>query len=37
LPGAPPIYVEADGEILGRLPAEITVVPDALTLLAPAA
>ncbi len=30
------IYVEADGELLGTLPLEITVVPDALTLLAPA-
>jgi diacylglycerol kinase (ATP) len=29
------IYVEADGELIGRLPAEITVVPNALTLLAP--
>jgi diacylglycerol kinase family enzyme len=29
------IYVEADGEFLGTLPAEITVVPDALTLLTP--
>jgi len=29
------IYVEADGELLGMLPAEITVVPNALTLLAP--
>jgi diacylglycerol kinase (ATP) len=29
------IYVEADGELLGTLPAEITVVPDALTLLMP--
>jgi diacylglycerol kinase family enzyme len=29
------IYVEADGELIGKLPAEITVVPDALTLLAP--
>jgi diacylglycerol kinase family enzyme len=29
------IYLEADGELLGTLPAEITVVPDALTLLAP--
>lgn len=29
------IYVEADGELLGTLPAKITVVPDALTLLAP--
>ena len=31
----PKIYIEADGELLGTLPAEITVVPDALTLLAP--
>ncbi|MGO8793431.1 MAG: diacylglycerol/lipid kinase family protein [Candidatus Sulfotelmatobacter sp.] len=30
------IYVEADGELIGTLPAEISVVPDALTLLAPA-
>ena len=29
------VYVEADGELLGTLPAEITVVPDALTLLSP--
>jgi YegS/Rv2252/BmrU family lipid kinase len=29
------VYVEADGELLGTLPAEITIVPDALTLLAP--
>jgi len=29
------VYVEADGELLGSLPAEITVVRDALTLLAP--
>ncbi len=29
------IYVEADGELLGTLPAEITTVPNALTLLAP--
>lgn len=29
------IYVEADGELLGTLPAEITVVPDALALLMP--
>jgi diacylglycerol kinase (ATP) len=29
------IYVEADGELLGTLPAEITVVPNALTILAP--
>lgn len=33
-PGAR-VYVEADGELLGRLPAEITVVPDALTVMAP--
>jgi YegS/Rv2252/BmrU family lipid kinase len=31
----PKIYVEADGELVGTLPAKITVVPDALTLLAP--
>ena len=30
------IYVEADGELLGTLPVEMTIVPDALTLLAPA-
>ena len=30
------VYVEEDGEMLGTLPAEITVEPDALTLLAPA-
>jgi diacylglycerol kinase (ATP) len=29
------IYVEADGELLGTLPAEITVVPSALTVLSP--
>ena len=29
-------YVEADGELLGALPARIEVVPDALTLLMPA-
>ncbi len=29
------IYIEADGELLGTLPAEITVVPDALTLRVP--
>ena len=29
------ILVEADGELLGTLPAEITLVPDALTLLVP--
>jgi YegS/Rv2252/BmrU family lipid kinase len=31
----PKIYVEADGELIGSLPAEISIVPDALTLLAP--
>ncbi len=31
----PRVYVEADGELLGRLPAEITVVPDVLTVMAP--
>jgi diacylglycerol kinase family enzyme len=29
------VYVEADGELVGTLPAEITVVPGALTLLSP--
>ena len=29
------IYVETDGELVGTLPAEITIVPNALTLLAP--
>jgi YegS/Rv2252/BmrU family lipid kinase len=29
------IYVEADGELIGTLPAEIRIVPDALTLLVP--
>ncbi len=29
------IYVEADGELLGTLPAEITIVPDAISLLIP--
>jgi diacylglycerol kinase (ATP) len=32
----PKVYVEADGELVGTLPAEITIVPDALTLLTPA-
>ncbi len=30
------IYVEADGELIGTLPAKLTIVPNALTLLAPA-
>jgi diacylglycerol kinase family enzyme len=29
------IFVEADGELLGTLPAKISIVPDALTLLTP--
>jgi diacylglycerol kinase family enzyme len=29
------IFVEADGELLGTLPVELTIVPDALTLLIP--
>jgi YegS/Rv2252/BmrU family lipid kinase len=29
------VYVEADGELAGTLPAEITMLPDALTLLSP--
>jgi diacylglycerol kinase (ATP) len=29
------VYVEADGELIGTLPAEVTIVPDALTLLTP--
>lgn len=32
---APKIYVEADGELVGTLPAEIAVARDALTLLTP--
>lgn len=31
----PKVYVEADGELIGTLPAEIRIVPDALTILAP--
>ncbi len=30
-----PIFVEADGEVLGRLPVRLDVVPNALTLLVP--
>ncbi len=30
------VYVEADGELLGRLPARMTMEPDALSLVAPA-
>jgi diacylglycerol kinase family enzyme len=29
------VYVEADGELIGTLPAEISIVPDALTILCP--
>lgn len=29
------IYIEADGELLGTIPAEIKIMPDALTLLVP--
>ncbi|MGH9566666.1 MAG: hypothetical protein ACRD4I_11810, partial [Candidatus Angelobacter sp.] len=34
--GAQNIYIEADGELLGTLPATITMVPDAFNLLIPA-
>jgi diacylglycerol kinase (ATP) len=34
-PGHSRIFVEADGELLGTLPAEVSVVPDAVTLLVP--
>jgi diacylglycerol kinase (ATP) len=30
------VYVEADGELLGRLPARMTILPDALSLVVPA-
>jgi diacylglycerol kinase family enzyme len=30
------VFVEADGELLGTLPARIAIVPQALTLLIPA-
>jgi diacylglycerol kinase family enzyme len=29
------LFVEADGEVLGRLPAKLEVVPHSLTLLMP--
>jgi len=35
--GMSKVYVEADGEILGTLPVEITMAPDAFTLLVPQA
>ena len=34
-PGDPRVYMQIDGEFAGRLPAEIRIVPDALTLLVP--
>lgn len=34
-PRGPRLYVEADGELLGYLPARVTMVPDALNLLVP--
>lgn len=34
-PDDPRVYVQIDGEFAGRLPAEIHIVPDALTLLVP--
>ena len=33
--GAEPLLVEADGELLGRAPAEITLLPSALRVAAP--
>lgn len=33
--GSSRIFLEADGELLGTLPVDISVVPDALTILAP--
>src|SRR5580658_32232 len=35
-PGESRVYVEADGELLGRLPARMTMQPDALSLVVPA-
>jgi YegS/Rv2252/BmrU family lipid kinase len=34
-PDGPPVYIQIDGESAGHLPAEIRMVPDALTLLIP--
>jgi len=34
-PAQPKIFVEADGELLGTLPARISIVRDALTVLVP--
>jgi diacylglycerol kinase (ATP) len=36
VPGEDRVYVEADGELLGRLPARMTMVPDTLSLIVPA-
>jgi diacylglycerol kinase family enzyme len=33
--GDRPVHVQIDGEYAGRLPAEISIVPDALTLMVP--
>jgi diacylglycerol kinase (ATP) len=30
-----PVYIQVDGELVGRLPASVSIVPDALTLLVP--
>lgn len=35
LPKGQQIYIEADGELLGTLPATVTMVPDAFSVLAP--
>ncbi len=35
--GKDSVYVEADGELLGRLPARMTMLPDALSLVVPVA
>ena len=35
-PGHPVIHAEADGELLGRLPVEVTIQPNAFNLLMPA-
>jgi diacylglycerol kinase (ATP) len=36
--GSPPrVYVEADGELVGTLPAKFSIIPDAITILAPPA
>lgn len=34
-PGDGPVFVQVDGETAGCLPAEVSIVPDALTLLVP--